>query len=716
MPRSILFLLFISLTASAENTKVWVLVNNVYKGRITLDFQQGYPCLRSTLFEEWGVDEQTLSTLTWNNKGCLTSDQLKLNAISYFYNNDANVVTILIPQFLIHPTRNGISTSRWDNGINAAFVNYNLKYDWNENNESRYGEKHSQAYLDLNSGINLNAWRMRYQNTILRDNNGYQKSYTRNAYVFRNITPIRSKLLIGNGQTQSALFDVISFRGITLHTDESMLPDSWRSFSPRIKGYAKSNAEITIRQNGTVIYQTRVSPGPYTLQDIYPPSSSGSLDMTVKESDGSETYRVIPYVTVPNMVKTGHLNYEITAGHYRVWRGSDSPEPSFTQMGLAQALPFGVTAYGGIIDSQLYKSYVVGAGKELGALGALSLDYTYAEAAQPRRNTLDRGKMYRLRYAKAFVDTKTTLSLETRYYPGNQHYRSFSDTVEQQKTWWWDWEDGVWQGEEDPEKRFRWEVNLNQDLWDNASLYASFIQENYRQPGDRQTTLLIGYTDTIKDIDYDLYFGYYHYPDEKSEQELNLSVSVPLSFFNRRLPRAIKLNYDKIMSNSVADSHTVSLSGSALADYSLNYRLGLYNDDDKGDIVNANVGYRYNAGQINLNASFGRDIREYGVNVSGSVLLHKHGLTLGQTLGETAALAETTGTPNISIDNQFGVTTDRRGYSLISYLTPYRVNRITVNNYNLPEGVDIPFYEIEVVPTYGAIAFARFMPVKRVDY
>ena len=48
-------------------------------------------------------------------------------------------------------------------------------------------------------------------------------------------------------------------RGALLASDDEMLPDSQRGFAPVVRGIAKSNAEVSIEQNGYVIYRTLFS-------------------------------------------------------------------------------------------------------------------------------------------------------------------------------------------------------------------------------------------------------------------------------------------------------------------------------------------------------------------------------------------------------------------------------------------------------------------------
>ncbi|MCV5824209.1 fimbria/pilus outer membrane usher protein, partial [Escherichia coli] len=88
-------------------------------------------------------------------------------------------------------------------------------------------------------------------------------------------------------------------RGAMLASDEEMLPDSQRGFAPIVRGIAKSNAEVSVEQNGYVIYRTYVQPGAFEINDLYPTANSGDLTVIIKEADGSEQRFIQPFSSVP---------------------------------------------------------------------------------------------------------------------------------------------------------------------------------------------------------------------------------------------------------------------------------------------------------------------------------------------------------------------------------------------------------------------------------
>lgn len=71
---------------------------------------------------------------------------------------------------------------------------------------------------------------------------------------------------MGDGNTGSDIFDGVGFRGVRLYSSDNMYPDSQQGFAPTVRGIARTAAQLTIRQNGFIIYQSYVSPALLKLQ------------------------------------------------------------------------------------------------------------------------------------------------------------------------------------------------------------------------------------------------------------------------------------------------------------------------------------------------------------------------------------------------------------------------------------------------------------------
>ncbi|MGQ7187644.1 fimbria/pilus outer membrane usher protein, partial [Escherichia sp. HC-CC] len=149
--------------------------------------------------------------------------------------------------------------------------------------------------------------------------NGYHSEQWNNigTWVQRAIIPLKSELVMGDGNTGSDIFDGVGFRGVRLYSSDNMYPDSQQGFAPTVRGIARTAAQLTIRQNGFIIYQSYVSPGAFEITDLHPTSSNGDLDVTIDERDGNQQNYTIPYSTVPILQREGRFKFDLTAGDFR---------------------------------------------------------------------------------------------------------------------------------------------------------------------------------------------------------------------------------------------------------------------------------------------------------------------------------------------------------------------------------------------------------------
>ena len=95
-------------------------------------------------------------------------------------------------------------------------------------------------------------------------------------------------------------------------------------------GLPVAAAQLTIRQNGFIIYQSYVSPGAFEITDLHPTSSNGDLDVTIDERDGNQQNYTIPYSTVPILQREGRFKFDLTAGDFRSGNSQQS-SPFFFQ-------------------------------------------------------------------------------------------------------------------------------------------------------------------------------------------------------------------------------------------------------------------------------------------------------------------------------------------------------------------------------------------------
>ncbi|EPL6456455.1 fimbria/pilus outer membrane usher protein [Providencia rettgeri] len=667
------------------------------------------PCLSISDLESWGILVHKYPHLLDDRSNCVDLSIIPQARNEFRFNKLQLLLTI--PQSSMrNSARDWVDPKSWSNGINAFLVNYSISGANNYSREST-GINDNNQYINIRPGINFGAWRFRNyttytrnsnSNPILRNNSKWDTIYT---YAQRGITQISGLLTVGDSSTPSDIFDSISFRGIQLASDDDMLPDSMKGYAPIVRGIARSNAQVTVRQNGYIIYQTYVSPGNFEISDMYPTGGAGDLRVTIKESDGSEQYLVIPYASLPILQREGRLKYSVTAGEYRTY-SSDVDKPLLAQLTSIYGLPFGATIYGGAQVSKNYKSVSIGQGQNIGNLGAFSIDVTHANSTL-KNGKSDSGQSWRIRYSKNFSETGTNFAIAGYRY-STSGYLSMQETLDTYND-----SNNIYL----ERRRSRTEMTLNQSLWQNAgSIAVSAISESYWDNARRMDSIGIGYNNSYNDISYSLNYTYNKNSfrglsgvsiKHDTDQLLSFNVSIPLG--NKSGTASTFATYSMNTSKKGNTSNSVNLGGTLLEENNLSWSVQeSYTSKGQGGLFSTNADWRAAKGDIS--GGYARDKHSDRVNymLQGSIITHENGITLGQPTGETTALIAAPDVSGAGILNQTGVKTDMWGYAIIPYLNPYKNNVLSINPETLDSNTDLALTTQSVIPTRGAVVKVNY--------
>lgn len=633
---------------------------------------------------------------------------------------------LTIPQaFMGSQARGYIPPERWDHGITAGLLNYNFT---GNNVQNNVGGSSNYAYLNLQSGLNLGAWRLRDNTTWSYSSGGGSSTNENrwqhvNTWLERDITPLRSRLTLGDSYTNGDIFDGINFRGAQLATDDNMLPDSQKGFAPVIHGIARGTAQVSIRQNGYEIYHSTVPPGPFSISDLYAAGNGGDLQVTIKEADGSSQNFTVPYSSVPFLQREGHTRYALTAGEYR--SGNNQQEkPTFFQSTVLHGFPAGWTLYGGTQLADRYRAFNLGVGKNMGVLGALSVDVTQANATLPD-DSKHQGQSLRFLYNKSLTDTGTNIQL-VGYRYSTRGYFSFADTTYRRMSGYnIETQDGVIQVE--PKftdyynlaynKRGKVQVSITQQLGRTATLYLSGSHQTYWGTDNADEQLQAGLNTAINDINWTLSYSLTKNAwQDGRDQMLAINVNIPFSHWLRSDSQSVwrHASASYSMSNDLNGRMTnlAGLYGTALEDNNLSYSVQTGyaggGQGNSGGTGYAALNYRGGYGNANVGYSRSDEIKQLYYGMSGGVLAHANGITLSQPLNDTVVLIKAPGAEGAKVENQTGVRTDWRGYAVLPYATEYRENRVALDTNTLADNVDLDGAVVSVVPTHGAVVRAEF--------
>ncbi|WP_265671417.1 fimbria/pilus outer membrane usher protein [Klebsiella grimontii] len=669
---------------------IWVNNQEIAQSEVTFVDSNGalQPQLTPAQLAEYGVNVSAFPAFNSLHEGePFTRIERYIPDASSRFDFATQRLNLSIPQAAMNVQSRGyVDPARWDEGIPAAFVNYNLT-----GSQTRQSDDNGRSsYLNLRSGVNFGAWRLRNVSSMEYDRT--RRWNSQSTWLQRDLKSLKSLLRMGDTFTSGDVFDSVQFRGVQLMSDDEMLPDSQRGFAPTIRGMAHSNAKVTISQHGYVIYETFVSPGAFAINDLYPTAQSGDLEVQVKESDGSVRTFTQPFSAVPFMLREGRVKFSLSAGRYHSGQ-SQTPSPTFLQGTLFYGLPAEFTLYGGSQLAQDYQSWALGVGRGFGELGSLGGDATWANTATPSGKR-SAGHSLRVQYQKDFAGTGTSFSLASyRYSSGGYYDFSEANALESRN--------GLVDN-----KRSREEISVSQAFGGMSSLAISAWSQEYWHRQSRDETIHLGFYSAWRGVSWGVGYYYTQSSDrQKADRSWSFNLSIPLGG-----PLAESaISYSTTSGNNGRTSQQSSLYGSIPRNPNLYYSLQQgYANGGQGSNSSASLDYHGGYGTAQLGYRQDSASHQLTWGASGSIVAHPHGVTLGQTVGESFAIVRAPGASDVAIQNGSNVHTDWRGYAVVPSLTAYRKNIITLDTESLADDADVELEGQTVIPGGGAVVQANY--------
>ncbi|WP_186371960.1 fimbrial polyadhesin usher MyfC [Yersinia alsatica] len=599
-----------------------------------------------------------------------------------------------IPQVALRP-KDEIPIERWDDGITAFLLNYMANSS--ETTYRQNGQQQRSHYIQLYPGLNIGAWRIRNATSWSQsgDTGGkWQSSYI---YATRGLYRLKSRITLGESYTPGDFFGSVPFSGVMLGDDANMLPSSQRDFMPVVRGIARSQARVEVRQNGYLIYSTVVSPGPFELTDMLPNHSDGDLHVTVLESNGATQQFTVPYTVPAIALRKGRLRYNLMAGRYRP-ANVDVETTPIAQATLAYGLPWNLTAFVGGQWSPHYQATTAGMGVMLGDYGALSSSITQA-CSEYRQQQPVKGQAWEVRYNKTLQASDTSFSLVNSQY-STADFHSLSDVLQSYRR-----HGDSSSGSHSNPLRNQTRVVVGQPLGQFGYLNLNWSRQNYRD-APVSSSWGVQYSFNIGNLYCSLDWTQNQYRGNQ-ERLLSLSVSMPLGR-ERNTYAAYRMT-----SSGESKDHELSLYGHAF-DNRLSWNVRqteryaqFHSGGNSGSL---GLDWQGNYGDIGGDYYYTPTMRQISANVSGGAILHRHGLTLGPQINGTAALVEVPGVSGVSTSEDHRLKTDFRGYSIVSGIFPYEEHDILLETTDLPPDAEVTKTDAKVLPTEGAIVRASFSP------
>ena len=685
-------------------------VNNQWRGRHGIAFIPvgqdeliARPCFTAETLVLFNLNLSRLDNRTRSlldvDKQCLEVNQI-IDGGKAEFDSTALSLNVSVPQiYLQRRSSFYVDASQWNEGINA----FTLQYDYNAyHSQLSASSGQSNQYLGLRSGANWDAWRFRHRGAFQWDDVSGQVRYQNSSsYIERAIIDWKSKLTLGEAQTDGQIFNPVSYRGIQLSSDERMYPDAERGFAPIVRGIANSNALVSISQAGSVIYETTVPPGAFVIDDLFPTGRGGDLLVTIREADGSERSFTVSYSHVSELLRPGTTRFSMMVGQFQ---NNQIQNPPAIALGtLRHGFSNLFTGYGGAIAAEGYSSASVGLALNA-SLGAFSVDATHARADLSGQ-AIQRGNNLRFSYAKVLPHTDTNLTATASRSSGKGYFETQDALVLRDQI-----KRGVTPSLSDYwHQKSRVTASASQSLphgYGSFSFNSSYMNywENRRPTMEYQ----FNYSNTYQRISYS-------FAAQRARRLFNQDWENQFMFF-----LSMPLGEERDSPNwrasltrqSDRTAYSNSLGGSLGSDSEFGYSVFTNTAaPQQGSSVTSyggNVSWAAPSATMGASMSSARDYSQYSMNMSGAIVAYPDGIIFAPHASETIAVIEAPGAYDARVSGYNNLKLDRQGKAVVPYLNPYRLNTVEIDPRGMSTDIELKASSQNVVPTAGSVSLVQF--------
>lgn len=683
----------IAITASSEKIKVF---DN--------DNKESTACVTPELVNKFAFKDKIQKDLvSWSGQeDCINLSQV--NGYEAVMDMAKGVLRINIPKiYLQYSDASWLPPSRWENGINGFLLDYNITGSLTFN-DINHGTDQSVS-LNGTMGANLGTWRIRadYQGTNSWAASEYNSNYSFNRiYAYKAFPTMASTLTVGENSINSDVFDSWLYTGASFESDDSMLPPNQRGYAPQITGVAETNAQVVVSQQGRVIYNTTVPAGSFTIDDL-DSYIRGTLDVEIIEQDGRKKSFEVDASYIPNLTRPGNYTYKFTLGNPRE-NDHDLYGDPFVSTEGSYGFNNNWSFYGGLTATNNFGALAVGVGHDLQQFGSISLDLTQSYADLDEGN--QSGTSIRLSYSTVIESLGTNINFAGYRFATDDFLNmdQYLDLVENDTS-------------VQPEKS-TYNISLNKSIDAiNSSIGVQYNYQSYWESRSTQSYSVSWYSYfdlmEINNISLGLTASRYDQTSASGNNTTNedifyATLTLPLGDGN--------MNYSGDYNNGRL-SQWIGYSESlddGLGSYSL--RAGYNSGGDEDNSYSASAYYSQDTRYASVSAniySYQDAYTSIGMSVKGGLTVTEKGAALhsGASNGSSRVLVKTEDIADVPI-NRGKAVTNNQGVGVVTSLSDYYRNQISVDLNKLPDDIEAKNPVTEIVLTEGAIGYREFSVVQ----
>ena len=562
-------------------------------------------------------------------------------------------VSLVVPTDALRPVQQDISG--YETGGFAGLLNYDLSGFYNRfgDDASRFGSANTEV------GFNAGDWIVRSRQ-VQTWQDGLSRSTHLEAYAQRTFASHQAVLQAGQINLYNPVLSGAQITGVQVLTEHALQEQGQGAL---IQGIANSPAQVEVRQNGALIHSTVVPAGPFTLTDVRRLNTRSDVEVTVKESVGSERRFTVPAAMLGLGLPAP--GYSVAAGRVRNVGDAKGEDPWVVSGGWTGALHPQLTLGTGVLAASQYRS--VGA-----SLGWLPWLDSQIQLSTQVSNSQAQEKV---------SGVQTDLSWSQRL--GEQW--SISAANSWRSIGYRELEESTYaRDDNNRDSRYRDQQSLNLG-WSHPRLgaFSAGVSRSANFAGDSSSRALASWGTSIGAVSLSASAEWQMGGDQQQDNAVYLNISVPLGE-SRRLRSWVR--------NSGGENRT-GLGLTEQIDDQLSYRVSAEHDSSDHQ-VETTLGISALPRYSQLDLSYSRSDAErssYQGGARGGVVLHGDGMTFSPyPVRDTFALVSVGDMSGIKLSTPSGpVWTDWQGQAVVPQVAAYGRSPVEVQTRSLPRNADI---------------------------
>lgn len=635
---------------TAGKHPVTLSVNGVRQGRVDVTFNgDGALCFDRPL-----LDAANLNVPDRLLDDGLCHDFLGASPQTIVDPDPANLaVSLIVPTDAIRATVRDVSG--FQTGGVAGMLNYDVT-----GLHSRSGDSTSR-YASANTELGFNAgdWIVRSRQVQTWQDDVSSTTHIA-AYAQRTFASHEAVLQAGQINMYNPVLAGAQITGVQVLNEQALQAEGQGAV---IEGIANSQAQVEVRQNGSLIHSTVVPAGPFALTDVRRLNTRSDVEVTIKETDGSERSFIVPAAMLG--IGLPAPGYSLAAGQVRSIGNEQGGDPWVISGGWSGAIHPQVLLSAGLTGAADYRA----AGTGVGLLPSPETQI------QTTLTAADAGGRQASQGLQADLNVSHRLSDQWSMSAGSSYrtlgYRELEDAVFDSSA-------------DDSRSRYRDQQSATLS-WSHPWLgaFSSGFSRSGSFDGQSSSRALASWGTNIGGVSVSATAEWQVSGADRNDDSVYLNLSIPLGE-NRRA---------RTWARSSAGEYRSGVGLSEQINDQLAYRVGVEHDTrDKQVQSSAGVSVLPRYTQLDLNYTRNDAERSsYQGSARGGAVLHGGGLTLSPyPVRDTFALLSVGDMGAIKVSTPSGpVWTDWQGQAVIPQVTAYGRSPVEVDTKTLPRNADI---------------------------